>query len=312
MEQHNAHAQSQRQPGQLSGPRMAFITRFAPSPTGYLHIGNAFSALTAFDAARSAGGEFLMRIEDLDFARCKPHFEAAILEDCAWLGLSWAHEPLRQSQRAPLYAAALEALRDRGLLYRCFKTRKDMAAFVNAPHGPSAPFRGAALSSAQEADLLAQGAPFAWRLSLERCREALGPAYEALRFFEAGQGPLGETGWLMAQPERIGDVVLARKDIGFSYHLAACLDDAQSGVTHVIRGWDLHEAAHLHRLLQALMDWPVPIYASHRLILDESGQRLAKRHQALTLRNLREAGTSATEIRARLGLKRPEAGNLPL
>lgn len=280
-----------------------FVTRFAPSPTGLLHLGNAFSALTAFDAARAAEGRFLLRIEDLDTSRCRPEYEAAILEDLAWLGLAWDEAPLRQSQRAHIYGAVLESLRDRGLLYRCFKTRKEIAAAItSAPHQAGTPFCGAALPPSQEARLLADGAPFAWRLSLARCREELKHAYEELRFFEAGQGPQGQAGWIAAQPERMGDEILARKDIGFSYHLASCCDDAESAITHVIRGNDLHEAAHFHCLLQALMGWPQPIYVSHALVLNAQGQRLSKRDHAANLRHLREAGASPGDIRARLNL----------
>ncbi len=280
-----------------------FVTRFAPSPTGLLHLGNAFSALTAFDAACAAKGRFLLRIEDLDASRCRPDYEAAIQKDLTWLGLAWDEAPLRQSQRSAAYTEALQSLQSRGLLYRCFKTRKDMAAaMTNAPHGFPAPFWGGPIPPALESELLSQGAPFAWRLSLERCRALLGPAFGELRFFEAGQGPNGETGWIAAQPESQGDIALARKDIGFSYHLAACLDDAQSGVTHVIRGCDLHAAAHVHRLLQALMGWPAPVYVSHRLILGPEGQRLAKRDKAETLQHLRQTGLTPNDIRARLGL----------
>ena len=282
-----------------------FVTRFAPSPTGLLHLGNAFSALTAFDAARAAKGSFLLRIEDLDMGRCRPHYEAAILEDLAWLGLTWDEAPLRQSERAHVYGAVLESLRNRGLLYRCFKTRKEIAAAItSAPHQAGTPFRGEALPRALESRLLAEGAPFAWRLSLARCREELKNAYEDLRFFEAGQGPQGQKGWIAAQPERVGDEILARKDIGFSYHLASCCDDAHSGITHVIRGQDLHEAAHLHCLLQALMGWPQPVYFSHALVANAQSQRLSKRDRAANLRHLRETGVSPGDIRALLDLPR--------
>lgn len=283
-----------------------FVTRFAPSPTGPLHLGNAFSALTAFDAARAAKGRFLLRMEDLDTGRCRPEFEAAILKDLAWLGLSWDDTPLRQSERTQIYSAVLESLRARGLLYRCFKTRREIAAAItSAPHQAGTPFRGEALPSAQEKRLLSEGTPFAWRLSLARCREELGDVYESLCFFEAGKGPQGQTGWIKAQPERLGDEILARKDIGFSYHLASCCDDAHSGITHVIRGQDLHDAAHLHCLLQALMGWPRPVYVSHALVVNAQGQRLSKRDGAANLRHLRETGIRPEDIRARLDLPMP-------
>lgn len=290
--------------GHRDGTAQGFVTRFAPSPTGLMHLGNAFSALTAFDTARAASGRFLLRIEDLDTTRCRPEFEAAILTDLAWLGIDWDEAPLRQSSRFEWYEAVLQSLRSRALLYRCFKTRKEMAqAMTRAPHSFSAPFTASQLPADEEATLLAKGKPFAWRLSLDRCRTALGDAYGALRFFEAGKGPNGETGWISAQPERIGDVALARKEIGFSYHLASCCDDAHSGVSHVIRGCDLHEAAHVHCLLQALMGWPTPIYVSHRLIHGVHGRRLAKRDRAATLQHLRETGADPELIRAILRLR---------
>lgn len=285
---------------------MSFVTRFAPSPTGFLHLGHAFSAITAHDAARAAGGRFLLRLEDTDHTRCRPAFEAAILEDLSWLGLAWDAPPLRQSQRLPLYQSALHSLSQRGLLYRCFKTRKELLADIaHAPHEALPPYRGAPPPPAEEQALLEGGRDFAWRLSLDACRAALGPRWETLSFRETGRGPAGEHGVLKAEPERLGDVVLARKDTGVSYHLASCLDDAASGVTHVIRGEDLHEAAHLHRLMQALFDWPEPTYHCHRLVLGPDGKRLAKRDQAATLASLRRAGISPAQVRAQLGLAPP-------
>ena len=282
---------------------MSFTTRFAPSPTGYLHLGHAFSALTAFEAARAAGGRLLLRIEDIDSGRCRPEYEAAILEDLAWLGMAWEPPLLRQSQRLARYRAALEALIARGLVYRCFKTRKALLAEIaSAPHGPAPVYVGAPLPAAEEEKRLAAGEDHAWRLSLAACRESLGAAYAQLSFFEEGQGPAGEHGRIRAEPERLGDVVIARKDAGVSYHLASCLDDAECGITQVIRGEDLHEAAHLHRLLQALFGWPEPRYRSHRLILGADGKRLAKRDQAATLQSLRAAGATASDVRALVGL----------
>jgi glutamyl-Q tRNA(Asp) synthetase len=276
---------------------MRFVTRFAPSPTGLLHLGHAFSALTAFDAAQTAGGRFLLRIEDIDQGRARPEFETAIFEDLAWLGLSWETPVRRQSEHMADYQAALESLIARNLVYRCFRTRREVAeAIASAPHRESADvFVGEALPPEDEAARLASGESFAWRLSQKKARAALGPAYFALVFED-------ETGLVRAQPERHGDVVLARKDFPASYHLASVWDDALAGVTHVIRGEDLRESAHLHVLLQRLLDLPTPRYQHHRLILDEVGKRLAKRDDAATLQSLRESGKTAHDVRAVLGL----------
>lgn len=276
---------------------MSFVTRFAPSPTGLLHLGHALSALTAFDAAREAGGRFLLRIEDIDQGRARPEYEAAIYEDLAWLGLEWQTPVRRQSEHMAEYEAALQSLIDRGLVYRCFRTRREIAeAIASAPHGETQDvFRGEALPAAEEAERIAAGEPFAWRLSLHRARVALGPAYFALVFED-------ETGPVRAEPERHGDVVLARKDFPASYHLASVWDDALQGVTHVIRGEDLREAAHLHVLLQKLLNLPQPKYRHHRLVLGADGKRLAKRDAAATLRALREAGKTPGDVRAMLGL----------
>jgi glutamyl-Q tRNA(Asp) synthetase len=276
---------------------MSFVTRFAPSPTGFLHLGHAFSALTAFDAAGDAGGRFLLRIEDIDQGRARAEFEAAILEDLAWLGVRWEEPVRRQSDHMTEYETALQLLIDRQLVYRCFRTRKEIAdAIASAPHGGMEDaFRGEALPPDEETAKLAAGEPFAWRLSLKKARAALGPAYFALVFED-------ETGPVRAEPERHGDVVLARKDFGASYHLASVWDDALQGVTHVIRGEDLRAAAHLHVLLQKLLGLPQPVYRHHRLILGGDGKRLAKRDRAATLRALRESGRTAAEVRAMLGL----------
>ena len=275
---------------------MRFLTRFAPSPTGYLHLGHAYSALTAFDAARAAGGRMLLRIEDLDQGRARPEFEAAIYEDLAWLGLSWDEPVRRQSQHLADYETALQTLIERQLVYRCFRTRKEVAeAIAAAPHGESEMFRGEALPAAEEQARLNAGEAYAWRLSLKKARAALGPAYFALVFED-------ETGAVRADPEKLGDVVLARKEFPASYHLASVWDDARDGITHVIRGEDLRDSAHLHVLLQKLLGLPQPIYRHHRLILGDDGKRLAKRDDAATLRHLREAGKSPADVRAMLGL----------
>lgn len=277
---------------------MAFVTRFAPSPTGYLHLGHAFSALTAFDAARAADGRFLLRIEDIDQGRTRAEFEAAIYEDLAWLGVAWEEPVRRQSEHMAEYEAVLQQLIERGLVYRCFRTRKEIAdAIASAPHGAAEEaFRGEALPPAEETQKLEAGEPFAWRLSLKKARAALGAAYFTL-IFEDESGPV------RAEPERHGDVVLARKDFATSYHLASVFDDALQGVTHVIRGEDLREAAHLHVLLQKLLDLPQPIYRHHRLILGGDGKRLAKRDHAATLRALREGGKTPADVRAMLGMQ---------
>jgi glutamyl-Q tRNA(Asp) synthetase len=271
-----------------------FITRFAPSPTGYLHRGHAFSALTAHEAAREAGGRFLLRIEDIDASRCRPEYEAAMYEDLAWLGLGWEEPVRRQSDHLDDYRAALERLKDRGLLYRCFRTRKELADIQSAPHGLPEPFRGAPLHPNEEERWLEEGRPYAWRLSLDAARAAIGN-WAGLTFVEEGKGVI------RARPELAGDVVLARKDVGVAYHLAVVVDDALQEVTHVIRGEDLFEATHIQRLLQALLDLPTPPYRHHRLLLGPDGKRFAKRDKAETLRSLRERGVSAAELRAELG-----------
>jgi len=280
-----------------------FATRFAPSPTGRLHKGHAFSALTAWTAAREAGGRFLLRIEDIDPTRCRPEFEAAIFEDLAWLGLDWETPVRRQSEHLADYAAVIDALGARGLLYRCFRTRKDILdAIGDAPHGPAEAVRPGPHAPDDEARLLAEGRPYAWRLSLDRAREALGDAaWDALSFIEEGAGPDGETGLVRARPETAGDVVLARKDAGAAYHLAVTHDDALQGVTHVVRGLDLFEAAHIQRLIQTLMGWPAPVYRHHRLLTGPDGRRYAKRDQSVTLAELRAGGLTPEALRAELG-----------
>nr|WP_312160253.1 tRNA glutamyl-Q(34) synthetase GluQRS [Brevundimonas diminuta] len=281
-----------------------FTTRFAPSPTGRLHKGHAFSALTAGRTAKEAGGRFVLRIEDIDPTRCRPEFEAGIYEDLAWLGLDWETPVRRQSDHLADYAAVVEALDRRGLLYRCFRTRKEILdAIGDAPHGPAEAARPGPHPPEEEARLLAEGRPFAWRLSLDRAKEALGgAAWDALSFIEEGSGPDSETGRVKARPETAGDVVLARKDAGTAYHLAVTHDDALQGISHVIRGQDLFEATHIQRLIQALMDWPAPVYRHHRLLAGPDGRRYAKRDRSVTLAELREGGLTPEALRAELGL----------
>lgn len=272
-----------------------FVTRFAPSPTGYLHRGHAFSALTAHEAACAAGGRFLLRIEDIDRTRCRPEYEAAMYEDLAWLGLTWEEPVRRQSEHMAEYERALERLRAEGLLYRCFRSRAELAQEIaGAPHGPMNAFRGAPLPAEEEARRLAAGEPFAWRLSLDAAKRRLG-GFSGLTFELEGVGVI------QARPEVGGDVVLARKDAPVAYHLAATLDDGAQGITHVIRGEDLAEAAHVQRLLQALLGLPTPVYRHHRLIIGPDGKRLAKRDRAQTLRELRRAGVTPQQLRRELG-----------
>ena len=282
----------------------AFVTRFAPSPTGYLHRGHAYSALTAFEAARAhrqEGGRFILRIEDIDRTRCRPEYEGAIYEDLAWLGLDWEAPVRRQSDHMSDYDAALRDLSARGLTYRCFRTRREIAeAIESAPHGAMEAFRGEALPPDEEARRVEAGEPYAWRLSLAAAERALG-GFDALTFQEGGEGPAGEHGTIQARPELGGDVVLARKDVGVAYHLAVVTDDALQGVTDVIRGQDLFDAAHVQRLLQALLGLPAPTYRHHRLLAGPDGKRFAKRDHAQTLRELRASGMTPQALRAELG-----------
>lgn len=279
------------------------VSRFAPSPTGRLHRGHAFSALTAERAARETGGRFLLRIEDIDPTRCRPEYEAGIVEDLAWLGLDWERPVRRQSDHLPDYAGVVDVLDRRGLLYRCFRTRKEaLDAIGDAPHGPVEAARPGPHPEDEEACLLAEGRPFAWRLSLDRARDLLGgKAWDALAFVEEGRGPDGERGLIRARPETAGDVVLARKDAGAAYHVAVTHDDALQGVTHVVRGEDLFEAAHIQVLIQTLMGWATPVYRHHSLLAGPDGRRYAKRDRSVTLAEIRAAGVSPVTLRAELG-----------
>ena len=280
-----------------------FITRFAPSPTGLLHLGHAYSALTAARAAERVGGDLILRIEDIDRVRCRPEFEKALLEDLEWLGIKWAGEVRRQSDHFADYDIALEKLIGHGVVYRCFRTRKEILdEIARAPHlggaGPDGPlFVGAPLPKHEEEAAIRSGAPYAWRLSMRAALDL-----ERRELFITGESldgaPISET---RAAPEIFGDAIVARKDAGTSYHLASVHDDALQGVTHVIRGEDLRAAAHLHALLQALLGYPAPVYRHHPLITDDAGKRLAKRDKAATLRALREAGVTPADVRRRLG-----------
>jgi glutamyl-Q tRNA(Asp) synthetase len=270
------------------------VTRFAPSPTGYLHLGHAYSAIFAWRAAREAGGKFLLRIEDIDRTRCRPEFTDAIIEDLTWLGLDWDGAVRQQSQHFADYRAALDKLDARGLVYPCFCTRADIAAEIaragGAPQGEEGPIypgtcRSLTLEERQRR--IAAGDGFALRLDVAKAIAVTG----LLSWDD------DEAGRVEAEPLSLGDVVLARKDTPTSYHLAVTVDDALQGVTLVTRGADLCSATHLHRLLQALLDLPVPRYHFHKLLTDASGKRFAKRDKALTLRALRESGVPPEEIR---------------
>jgi glutamyl-Q tRNA(Asp) synthetase len=284
---------------------MSETTRFAPSPTGYLHLGHAYAALFAAQAAGEEG-QFLLRVEDIDQTRFRPEFDAAIEEDLTWLGLRWLRPVRRQSEHFATYQAALNRLKDMGLLYPCFCTRKDINAEIQAsagapqgPDGPLYPRTCRARSDSDRRGRLARGEVHAWRLDMAAAQAHIG---EALSFEESGSGPNGERGTVAARPELFGDVVLARKDVPASYHLAVVLDDALQGVTVVTRGNDLFPSTHVHRLLQAVLALPVPRYRHHRLITDDAGRRLAKRDQDQTLRALRLNGATPDDIRRIIGL----------
>lgn len=287
---------------------MSFVTRFAPSPTGRLHLGHAYSALLASDTARREGGSFLLRLEDIDTTRCRPEYEAAIYEDLAWLGVSWPVPVRRQSDHFPDYAAAIERLRAMGVLYRCFLTRREIAEHaMSAPHAPGEGeegfvYRGPAvpLSADEEQMRLARGDAFAWRLSMNNSQGLLGEEFAQLEFVERDPATNLER-TVIADPASHGDVILARKDTPASYHLCVTYDDALQGVTHVIRGEDLRAATHVHVLLQRLLSLPTPVYSHHGLLTGPDGKRYAKRDRSLTLAALREAGVTPAAIRARIG-----------
>ncbi len=297
------------------------ITRFAPSPTGLLHLGHAFSALTAWDRARAAGGRFLLRIEDIDLPRCRPEYETAIYDDLAWLGIAWEEPVMRQSERQSVYAEALDALWARDLLYPCSCTRRDIAAAASAPQegaplGPDGIVYPGTCRGALTLPASMSPRPEGVALRLDMAQAAgsvcdhhvIGPEKPrwTVGFEETGAGPGGECGWIetdrAALSREIGDVVLARKDIATSYHLAVVLDDADQGVTEVVRGADLFTATPIHVVLQRLLGLATPSYHHHRLIRDASGKRLAKRDDARAIRTYRDAGHSPAEIRAMVGL----------
>ena len=285
------------------------VFRFAPSPNGYLHLGHAYSALLNFDLARRAGGRFLLRIEDIDAARCRPEFEAAIYQDLAWLGIVWETPVRRQSEHFAFYREAAGKLAALGLTYPSFESRAEIARLVAQkeaeapwPRDPDgAPlYPGIAKSLAVDARnrLIAEGAPYAWRLDIAAaCARA-----KRLDWTEQGEGPDRERGAVPARPEAWGDVVLARKETPTSYHLSVVIDDALQGVTEVVRGQDLFWSTSVHRLLQHLLGLPQPGYRHHRLIRDAAGQKLSKSTAATGLRELRAEGATPADIRGLVGL----------
>ncbi len=295
------------------------ITRFAPSPTGPLHLGHAYSALLAHDMARAVGGRFLLRIEDLDRTRSRPHWEEQIYRDLAWLGIQWDETPVHQSKRAHRYQGALSRLWRQGLLYPCRCTRRDIAQAASAPHGlaqgeatigPDGPlYPGTCRPATPAHPHTPIPEDVALRLDMARALALLrskGQSAADLGFQETGplapQVPMRSCLEAHEYVSTIGDVVLSRRGMGASYHLAVCLDDADSNITHVVRGQDLFQATHIHVLLQALLALPRPVYHHHRLICDEQGRRLAKRDDARAISAYREQGLSPQEIRAMINL----------
>jgi glutamyl-Q tRNA(Asp) synthetase len=285
------------------------VFRFAPSTNGYLHLGHAFSALLNFDLARQAGGRFLLRIEDIDAARCKPEFEAAIYQDLAWLGVAWETPVRRQSDHLAAYRETVAKLSAQGLVYPSFESRAEMARLV-AHREVSAPwprdpdgaplYPGAAktLSSDARARLLESGEPYALRLDMAAAYARAGD----LTWIEHGEGPDGEAGAVAARPQAWGDVILARKETPTSYHLSVVIDDALQGVTDVVRGQDLFWSTSVHLLLQRLLGLPLPSYRHHRLVLDDAGRKLSKSTEATGLRELRAGGATPADIRRLVGL----------
>ena len=274
---------------------MKTLTRFAPSPTGYLHLGHAASAWFAWDQGGQDAGNFILRVEDIDQTRCRPEFETALYEDLSWLGLGWITPVRRQSDHFQDYKKSLQRLEDMGLIYPCFCTRKEIEEEI--ARAPSAPHAGEiglypgtckALSPSERADKIAAGLPYALRLDTENALGMTG----ALRWFDR------TAGWQEARPDLLGDVVLARKDTPASYHLCVTHDDALQGITLIARGEDLFTSTHIHRLLQELLNYPVPEYHHHRLLTDKAGRRFAKRDKSLTLREIRARGFSATQLRS--------------
>ena len=288
----------------------SFVTRFAPSPTGPLHLGHAYSAMLAHDMAVAAGGTFLLRIEDIDRQRSKPEWEARIRDDLRWLGLRWPEPAMRQSDRMDAYRGALGGLAERGLLYACACRRRDVTAAASAPQEGGAPITGpdglVYPGTCRDKGLPVDLDAASLRLDVVRALEVAGGG---LAFQEEGAGPNGETGQIALGPSEmtraVGDVVLARRDMGTSYHLSVVLDDAAQGVTHVVRGRDLFEATAIHVLLQRLLGLPTPTYRHHRLIRDAAGRRLAKRDDARAISLYRAEGATPGDVRRMVGLAAP-------
>jgi glutamyl-Q tRNA(Asp) synthetase len=285
------------------------VLRFAPSPNGYLHLGHALSALANFDLARSMGGRFLLRMEDIDLSRCRPEYEQAIYEDLAWLGIEWEQPVRRQSEHFEASLDALETLERRGLIFASFESRTEIQRLVEGreihgvwprdPDGaPLYPGSGRVLSVEERNRRMDSGDAYALRLMMDVAVGQAGP----LDWTELGEGPRGETGTVPALPQAWGDVVLARKETPTSYHLAVVIDDALQGVTHVVRGQDLFWSTSVHRLLQRLLGLPAPVYQHHKLILGADGRKLAKSTRATALRELRHAGVTPADIRRGVGL----------
>ncbi len=301
---------------------MRFRTRFAPSPTGPLHLGHAYSAILAFDMAMAEGGEFLLRIEDIDQSRARPEWEAQIFDDLKWLGLHWEEPVLRQSDRQASYQGTLESLWDDQALFACSCSRKDVLAAVTAPqegapvHGPDGiVYPGTCNRPENRTGFGDWPMPrdCAFRLDIDiatnrtfepRVTEK-GPDRFA-SFTETGRGPNGETGMIefsaREMVREVGDVVLARRDMGTSYHLSVVLDDAHQGITHVIRGEDLFEATKIHVVLQRHLNLRTPVYHHHKLIRDETGKRLAKRDDARAIAKYRSEGASPQDVRRMVGI----------
>ena len=285
------------------------VFRFAPSPNGYLHLGHAYSALLNYDLARRAGGRLLLRIEDIDTTRCRPEFEAAIVQDLAWLGIAWETPVRRQSEHLTDYRTALEKLSALGLVYPAFESRAEIAKLVAAreadglwprdPDGaPLYPGIAKSLPAAERARLIDSGVPYALRLDMAAaCQRVSG-----LTWNELGEGPDGECGLVPARPEAWGDVILARKETPTSYHLSVVVDDALQEVSEVVRGQDLFHATSVHRLLQVLLGLPAPAYRHHALIRDGEGRKLSKSTGSTGLRELRDAGVTRAGIRGLVGL----------
>ncbi len=288
------------------------ILRFAPSPTGALHLGHAFSALFTEAMARRLGGRLLLRIEDTDRTRCRPEFEAAIYDDLAWLGLRWEHPVRRQSEHLADYAAALDRLRALGVVYPCFASRKEVieaAAKIGAGTDPDgAPLYPGLYRNADPAAVaarIAAGEPHAWRLDIAKAIARAGEIEDRPLSWDC-TAQTGRTSRIQADPARWGDVLLASRDRPASYHLAVVVDDALQGVTHVTRGADLLAATDVHRLLQVLLGLPAPLYCHHRLILDASGRKLSKSDRDKSLTSLRAEGVTAEDIRHRLGFHKED------